>query len=79
MKEPKVPRFYYGPKDGSVVPEMFWILDSIQYAEISMKDDTVLVHTYTLNEQDKNYYYKGVTVKPKGSDDEWTNKTKTCN
>jgi len=63
----RYPTFMYGPKDGSPVPEMLWVLDEIDLQE-KTKDGTFL-HRYVLNYEDKSYYYAGVFT-PEENDDE---------
>ena len=55
---PSRPTFMWGPKDGTPVPEMLWVLDEIELQERSA--DGILVHRYVINYDDKSYYYAGV-------------------
>lgn len=55
---PKYPTFMWGPKDGTPVPEMLWVLDEIELQERSSAG--IVIHRYTINYEDKSYYYSGV-------------------
>lgn len=50
--------FMFGPKDGSQVPEILWILPAIELQERTK--DGIFIHRYDLNNEDDNYYYVGV-------------------
>jgi len=49
----------FGPKDGAKVPEILWILPSVELQERTK--DGIFIHRYDLNNDDDNYYYVGVT------------------
>lgn len=53
-----MPEFIYGPKDGSEVPPMLWVLDSIQLVDYLI-DGRKIIYSYEINMDDKNYYYSG--------------------
>ena len=48
----------FGPKDGSPVPTILWVLPTIELLERSKNGK--LVHRYRLNDEDNNYHYVGV-------------------
>jgi len=48
----------FGPKDGSKVPEILWILPAVELQERTK--DGMFIHRYVLNNEDDNYYYVGV-------------------
>lgn len=50
--------FMFGPKDGSKVPEILWILPAVELQERTK--DGMFIHRYVLNNEDDNYYYVGV-------------------
>ena len=54
----KEPVFMYGPKDGALVPPPLWALTVIELVQ-DMKDGTNVVYYYELDENTKNYYYRG--------------------
>jgi len=55
---PNYPTFMWGPKDGTRVPEMLWVLDEIELQE--RVPTGTIVHRYVINYEDKSYYYAGV-------------------
>ena len=54
---PSRPTFMWGPKDGTPVPEMLWVLDEIELQETSRTG--IIIHLYRINYEDKSYYYAG--------------------
>lgn len=50
--------FMFGPKDGSRVPEILWLLPTVELQERT-KDGT-FIHRYVLSDEDDNYHYAGV-------------------
>ena len=53
-----MPEFIGGPKDGARVPDMLWVLDVIEM-EHRLSDGQVLIYTYTLDEDSKNWIFNG--------------------
>lgn len=53
-----VPTFMGGPKDGSPVPDMFWVLDTIEMVQ-TLQNGHKIVYYYELNADSKNYIYMG--------------------
>ena len=50
--------FMFGPKDGSPVPAILWLLPAVELQERT-KDGT-FIHRYVLSDEDDNYHYEGV-------------------
>ena len=53
-----MPEFIGGPKDGAMVPDILWVLDVIEM-EHRLSDGQVLIYTYTLDEDSKNWIFNG--------------------
>ena len=53
-----MPEFIGGPKVGAMVPEILWVLDVIEM-EHRLSDGQVLIYTYTLDEDSKNWIFNG--------------------
>jgi len=52
------PTFIGGPKDGALVPDIFWVLDTIEMLH-TLDDGRKIVYYYELNADNKNYIYMG--------------------
>jgi hypothetical protein len=50
--------FIGGPRDGARVPDMLWVLDVIEM-EHKLHNGQVLIYTYTLDEDSKNWIFNG--------------------
>lgn len=57
-RKPNVPTFIWGPKDGGIVPAQLWFLDEIRLP-VAFKDNIVVCALYVIDEQTKNYHYRG--------------------
>ena len=55
-----MPEFIGGPKDGAQVPDILWILDVIEM-EHKLQNGQVILYTYTLDEDSKNWIFTGQT------------------
>ena len=52
------PTFFGGPKDGAPVPDMLWVLDTIEMVH-TLDNGHKIVYYYELNADSKNYIYMG--------------------
>jgi hypothetical protein len=53
-----LPTFMGGPKDGGLVPDSLWVLDTIELSQRLDNGHTVIYY-YELNADSKNYIYMG--------------------
>ena len=60
--------FIGGIKDGSKVPDVFWILDTIEVVQHLSTGQRVL-YLYTLNDQDRNWYLSETITEEEIEDD----------
>jgi hypothetical protein len=58
----------YGPKDGTPVPDVLWMLDQIEMCQ-HLPDGSAIIYYYELDEVTKNYIYRG-QIKDEGDGDE---------
>jgi len=52
------PTFMYGPKDGTPVPDVLWVLDEIEMCQ-HLPDGSSVIYLYELDYTTKNYIYRG--------------------